>query len=306
MGLHDAGPSLSAQLESFLDQSWRRWDLHVGDDGGTARDLAKLETFRERAGHLGHMVCVSPGPRRGFAANYMTMLRHLPPETGFVALSDQDDIWLPSKLERAVRALERVTGPGLYCGARVIWNPDSDLRRTSRALARAPSFRNALVENIACGNTIVLNTAALDLIRRSPPEADAVPFHDWWIYLLISGATVRRSVLSTQVRVSSYARVEDCVVLPRVHVGRHARLRKVVVDRGCVVPEGLVVGEPDPNDGRKTLLFLTPACRQRLDAGRSLRRDWLVQAMEAQLSGEEIQDLAAAVELLKRVVDFDS
>ena len=188
MGLHDAGPSLSAQLESFLDQSWRRWDLHVGDDGGTVRDLAKLETFRERAGHLGHMVCVSPGPRRGFAANYMTMLRHLPPETGFVALSDQDDIWLPSKLERAVRALEKVTGPGLYCGARVIWNPDSDLRRTSRALARAPSFRNALVENIACGNTIVLNTAALDLIRRSPPEADAVPFHDWWIYLLISGA----------------------------------------------------------------------------------------------------------------------
>ena len=70
--------------------------------------------------------------------------------------------------------------------------------------------------------------------------------------------------------------------------------------------EGLVVGEPDPNDGRKTLLFLTPACRQRLDAGRSLRRDWLVQAMEAQLSGEEIQDLAAAVELLKSVVDFDS
>jgi glycosyltransferase involved in cell wall biosynthesis len=188
MGLHDAGPSLSAQLESFLDQNWRRWDLYVGDDGGTARDLAELEAFRERAGQLGHEVCVSPGPRQGFACNYMTMLRQLSPETSFAALSDQDDIWLPSKLERAVRALEGFTGPGLYCGARVIWSPDSDLRPTSRPLGRAPSFRNALVENIACGNTIVLNAAALDLIRRSPPEADAVPFHDWWIYLLISGA----------------------------------------------------------------------------------------------------------------------
>lgn len=69
---------------------------------------------------------------------------------------------------------------------------------------------------------------------------------------------------------------------------------------------GLVVGEPDPNDGRKTLLFLTPACRERLGQGRSLRRDWLVHAMEAQLSEEEIQDLAAAVELLKRVVEYDS
>ena len=68
---------------------------------------------------------------------------------------------------------------------------------------------------------------------------------------VISGATVRRSVLSTQVRVSSYARVEDCVVLPRVHVGRHARLRKVVVDRGCVVPEGLVVGDDPDLDAKR-------------------------------------------------------
>lgn len=69
---------------------------------------------------------------------------------------------------------------------------------------------------------------------------------------------------------------------------------------------GLVVGAPDPNDGRKTLLSLTPACRERLARGRSVRRDWLAHAMEAQLSGEELQHLAAAVELLKRVVDYDS
>lgn len=69
---------------------------------------------------------------------------------------------------------------------------------------------------------------------------------------------------------------------------------------------GLVVGESDPNDGRKTLLFLTPACRERLARGRSVRRDWLAHALEVQLSGEELQHLAAAVELLKRVVDYDS
>jgi len=66
---------------------------------------------------------------------------------------------------------------------------------------------------------------------------------------------------------------------------------------------GLVVGEPDPNDGRKTLLSLTLACRERLAQGRSLRRDWLAHELEAQLSGEELKQLAAAVELLKRVVD---
>ena len=70
--------------------------------------------------------------------------------------------------------------------------------------------------------------------------------------------------------------------------------------------EGLVVGQSDPKDGRKTLLFLTEACRERLAQSRSVRRDWLVHAIEAQLSGEEISSLAAAVELLKRVVDYDS
>ena len=60
---------------------------------------------------------------------------------------------------------------------------------------------------------------------------------------VISGARVRRSVLFSNVKVNSYARLEEAVVLPDVNVGRHARLRKVVVDKGCRIPEGLVVGE---------------------------------------------------------------
>ncbi len=68
---------------------------------------------------------------------------------------------------------------------------------------------------------------------------------------VISGATVRRSVLSEQVRVNSYATVEDCVILPRVDIGRRAQLRKVIVDRGCRIPEGLVVGEDAVADAKR-------------------------------------------------------
>ncbi|OZB20498.1 MAG: hypothetical protein B7X55_00230 [Rhodobacterales bacterium 34-62-10] len=184
---------MSAQLDSYLGQAWQRWDLLVGDDGASEQDLAVLSRFRRIAGPLGHQVEIRQGPRRGFACNYLTMLRDLPPDTDFVALSDQDDIWLAPKLERAVRALGQVEGPGLYCGARLIWDPVRNTRRSSRPLRGGPSFHNALVENIACGNTIVLNRAALHLIQRGLALTDialtdAVPFHDWWIYLLISGA----------------------------------------------------------------------------------------------------------------------
>ena len=62
---------------------------------------------------------------------------------------------------------------------------------------------------------------------------------------IVSGATVRRSLMFSNCRVNSFAQTREAVLLPDVEVGRHARLTKVVIDRGCRIPEGLVVGE-DP------------------------------------------------------------
>ena len=60
---------------------------------------------------------------------------------------------------------------------------------------------------------------------------------------IVSGTEVRQSLLFTGVRSNSYSRIEEAVVLPYVTIGRHARLKKVVIDRGVTIPEGLVVGE---------------------------------------------------------------
>jgi glucose-1-phosphate adenylyltransferase len=62
---------------------------------------------------------------------------------------------------------------------------------------------------------------------------------------IVSGAGLRRTLLSTGVRANSYASLEEAVVLPYVNVGRGARLKRVVIDRGVEIPESLVVGE-DP------------------------------------------------------------
>ncbi|WP_460452159.1 glucose-1-phosphate adenylyltransferase [Alsobacter sp. SYSU BS001988] len=63
---------------------------------------------------------------------------------------------------------------------------------------------------------------------------------------IISGATLRRSLLFTGVNVHSYAQLENVVALPYAQIARSVRLRNVVVDRGVEIPEGLVVGE-DPD-----------------------------------------------------------
>lgn len=68
---------------------------------------------------------------------------------------------------------------------------------------------------------------------------------------LVSGASLRRSLLFTGVRANSWARLEGAVVLPYAEIGRSARLTNVVIDRGVRIPEGLVVGEDPKADARR-------------------------------------------------------
>ena len=68
---------------------------------------------------------------------------------------------------------------------------------------------------------------------------------------IISGATLRRSLVFTGVRVHSYANIERAVILPDVEVAQGARLRNVIIERGVRIPPGLVVGEnPDLDRAR--------------------------------------------------------
>ncbi|MEJ2673603.1 MAG: glucose-1-phosphate adenylyltransferase [Acidihalobacter sp.] len=68
---------------------------------------------------------------------------------------------------------------------------------------------------------------------------------------IISGSTVRHSLLYSNVTVNSFANIEDSVILPDVDVGRGARLKNVVVDQGCMIPKGMVIGEDPEEDARR-------------------------------------------------------
>jgi glucose-1-phosphate adenylyltransferase len=68
---------------------------------------------------------------------------------------------------------------------------------------------------------------------------------------IVSGSHVANSVLFSEVRVHSFCQVHQAVILPDVTIHRHCRLRKVVIDRGCVIPEGMVVGEDAVLDAQR-------------------------------------------------------
>jgi glucose-1-phosphate adenylyltransferase len=68
---------------------------------------------------------------------------------------------------------------------------------------------------------------------------------------VISGATVRHSLLFSNVRVNSFSIVQDSVVLPDTTIGRHCRITKAIIEKGCEVPEGTVIGENLEEDQKK-------------------------------------------------------
>ena len=68
---------------------------------------------------------------------------------------------------------------------------------------------------------------------------------------IVSGASIKRTILSPNVRVNSFSALEESVVLPSVHIHRNARLKKVVIDTSVVIPEGLVVGEDPALDAKR-------------------------------------------------------
>ncbi len=184
---------LSEQLQSFCTQTRTDWALLLSDDSPTETQTQVWADFGRRERH--RIAAELRGPGRGFAANFLFLLTRVPDWADFVALSDQDDVWLPDHLERAVAALTTGTGsdggaepgqPALYCGRTRTSARDLTPLGLSPPRRRQASFGNALVESIAGGNTMVMNRAAIAILRAAAAEAATVVAHDWWIYQLIT------------------------------------------------------------------------------------------------------------------------
>jgi hypothetical protein len=109
-------------------------------------------------------------------------------KASYYAFCDQDDVWLSEKLTVALQTItanQNIYVPFIYCGRTTYVTEQLKPCGISPLFVLPPSFRNALVQSIAGGNTMVFNLAAKLLIEKAGPLN--VPSHDWWVYQLISG-----------------------------------------------------------------------------------------------------------------------
>lgn len=187
MGTLNGASLLGPQLASFAGQTLRNWTLLASDDGSSDGTLDLLNRFG--AARPATSLRILHGPRKGLAANYLHLMHHADDRARFVALSDQDDIWFPEKLQRGTGILRDLPGaiPAIYAARSRLIDQFGRPLGTAKRRTLNPSFSNALVQNVMAGNTIILNRAAMQLVRRALP-CPLPPFHDWWLYALISGA----------------------------------------------------------------------------------------------------------------------
>ena len=187
LGFYNGNDHIEAQIESILNQNFKNIDIFIFDDNSKK----KIESKKLKINNKKCKIKITKRKKNlGYAKNFLLGLKEAGNEYDFYAFSDQDDIWEKDKLSRGFKALnsKSLNFPKLYCSRTAYYNSECTKEiGASNIHLRKPTFANALLQNIAGGNTIMMNNLARQLVIKTV-KAEKFISHDWWCYQIISGA----------------------------------------------------------------------------------------------------------------------
>ncbi len=172
---------IDAQLQSLFRQKLKPHSILIRDDRSQDGTVAILGEWEKREASL---TVYRGATNFGVVKSFMELLSRADDSAAYIALCDQDDIWLPQKLERAVNMLaEKASSlPALYFSR--LQYVDEGLKPLGQSnVPTRISFESALVENVATGCTVVINQALRQILLDGMPKKNCL-MHDWWLYLL--------------------------------------------------------------------------------------------------------------------------
>jgi glycosyltransferase involved in cell wall biosynthesis len=185
MGTKNGERFLAEQLDSLEAQTHQHWVLYVSDDRSTDKTLLILKKYQTKW-PPGKMI-IRAGPQQGFCVNFLSMACDPKIKADYYAFCDQDDVWLPNKLEVGIGVLSTKfeKTARMYCGRTTYISEDGSVIGQSPNFVHPKTFRNALIQCIAGGNTMIFNREAKVLLETA--GIANLSSHDWWLYLLLTG-----------------------------------------------------------------------------------------------------------------------
>lgn len=182
MSTYNGAEYLDEQLNSILTQNDITPQLLIRDDGSTDDTLRILKGYQLR---YPDQIELIEGDNIGWIKSFFTLAEYASRHyTGYryYSFSDQDDIWLPNKLKRAVEYISSLPpGPQLYCSNLYYYKNGLNQGFIHKETLK-PTFKNSLIRNYAAGCTIVINDALLHKMLIEPPDISIA--YDYWLYLI--------------------------------------------------------------------------------------------------------------------------
>jgi len=174
---------LEEQLDSIENQDYKNWTLYVNDDGSKDGTLDILKRYQKKWGIK--KLHIRRGPQKSFQQNFLQIITDKKIYADLYFLSDQDDIWMTHKLSHTLQKISKLdpSEPILYCARTTYVSSNAKkILGQSDLFLKKPSFKNALVQSLAGGNTMAFNNH-LKKIASQFKEVEIVS-HDWWLYII--------------------------------------------------------------------------------------------------------------------------
>ena len=199
MATYNGAPYLREQLDSIIHQSYNNIEIMVRDDGSTDGTIDILKEYENK-----NLIQVSYGKNIGVMKSFLGLAEKAG-EADYYSFADQDDIWLPEKISRAVEHLEKGDNelPQVYFSDFDFYDGKMNYVRRFPTLTRPYSLVRTLVgSQLGVGFTLVFNHTVKKLIEESKPTKMKIYAHDHWVTLmgLALGEMIYDPVVTTKHR----------------------------------------------------------------------------------------------------------
>lgn len=185
MSTYNGQQFLAEQIRSIQDQSYTDWTLFIRDDGSSDNTKEILKDFEHQDSRI-HLIDSDKSDNLGVIKSFHKLVNH--DRADYYFFSDQDDVWLPNKLELSLKEAQNYLADlplMVYMDLKVV-NQDLEIMTESMVKSQSHHANTELVqeltENTVTGGVAMINHALAEMWQ----ETDDILMHDWYLALLAS------------------------------------------------------------------------------------------------------------------------